>query len=519
MSGQPFDDDAERPGEDLPEELSPLGPDAEAEDGEPTEDELIADELTQLDEAEELAGGAPEPEPDLADARFSAESVHAELRGRAPETEMAPRLDAMRMAMDFLGDPAHAAPVIHLTGTNGKTSTARMVERLLMAHDLRPGRYTSPHLAHVTERISVDGEPVDAETFVRTWDEIRPFVLMVDERLEAAGEVPLTEFEAMTALAFAVFANAPVDVVVLEVGLGGAWDATNVADAAVSVVTPIDLDHTGMLGETVEEIATEKAGIIKDGGFLVSAVQQPGVAEILLDAARAHQAPFRFEGVEFGVTDRVPGVGGQLIAVQGIAGTTYRDIALPLLGAHQAENASLAIAAVEAFIGGGEKPLSEELVRAGLEEVSSPGRLEVAGSGPTVVLDAAHNVHGVRASAEAVLESFQMRRLALVVGILEDKDALSMLEAMRERYAESREFDARLYVTASTSQRAIPAERLAELALAAGFDEDDLEVHEHLDDALSAVVQDAAAGEDLDGTVLVTGSITVVGEARTLLGL
>ncbi|MCP3425790.1 bifunctional folylpolyglutamate synthase/dihydrofolate synthase [Rothia sp. AR01] len=452
------------------------------------------------------------------DAQFSAESVYAELRGRAPESQMAPRLDAMRLAMDFLGDPAHAAPVIHLTGTNGKTSTARMVERLLMAHDLRPGRYTSPHLSRVTERISVDGEPVDAETFVRTWDEIRPFVLMVDERLEAAGEVPLTEFEAMTALAFAVFANAPVDVVVLEVGLGGTWDATNVADAAVSVVTPIDLDHTGMLGETVEEIATEKAGIIKDGGFLVSAVQQPGVAEILLDAARAHDAPFRFEGVEFGVTDRVPGVGGQVIAVQGIAGT-YRDLALPLFGAHQAENASLAIAAVEAFLGGGERPLSEELVRAGLEEVTSPGRLEVAGTDPTVVLDAAHNVHGITASAAAVLESFQAKRLDLVVGILDDKDALSMFEVMRERYAESTEFDARLYVTASTSPRAIPAERLAELALAAGFDEDDVEVHERLDDALSAAVQDAASGDDLDGAVLVTGSITVVGEARTLLGL
>lgn len=519
MTEQPFRDEERPESPDLPEELDPLDPrfgsseeNAEDEDyREETEDEQIARELAELEDEE------PAPAPDALDAEFSVESIRAELRSRAPETQMAPRLDAMRMAMDFLGDPAHAAPVIHLTGTNGKTSTARIVEGLLLAHDLRPGRYTSPHLERITERIAIDGEPVDDETFVRVWDEIRPFLALTDQRLEAEGQVPLTEFEAMTALAFAVFADAPVDVVVLEVGLGGEWDATNVADAQVSVVTPIDLDHTRMLGESVEEIAREKAGIIKDEGFLVSAVQKPEVAEILLAAAREHDVPFRFEGVEFGVLERTPAVGGQVIAVQGLAGR-YENLFLPLFGAHQAQNASLAVAAVEAFLGGGEKELNEELVRAGLEAVSSPGRLEVVRSAPTVVIDAAHNPHGLRAAAAAFAEAFEVRRLNLVVGILEDKDAPTMLAVLREAFAESEQFDTRLYATASQSPRAISAEDLKDLALDAGFDDDAVEVHESLADAVGAAVADAAVDEELDAAVLVTGSVTVAGEARMLLG-
>lgn len=513
MSDQPFrDNDSSEEPDDLPEELNPLGP----EDAEIAE-EIDLDDVTSMEGLSDLPTPAREDSGDIMDDVFSVESIYAELRGRAPETEMAPRLDAMRLAMDYLGDPAHSAPVIHVTGTNGKTSTARLVERLVMAHDLRPGRYTSPHLERVNERISVDGEPVADRTFVRVWDEIRPFLQMVDARLEEQGEVPLTEFEAMTALAFAIFADAPVDVMILEVGLGGLWDATNVADAQVSVVTPIDLDHTQMLGETVEEIAREKAGIIKQDGFLVSAAQQPSVAEILLQTARENSAEFRFEGVEFGVADRTPGVGGQVLTVQGLAGR-YEDIALPLLGAHQAENAALAIAAVEAFLGGGGKELSVDLVRTAFEEATSPGRLEVVRNAPVVILDAAHNPHGVAASAQAVEESFDVRQLNIVVGILQDKDARSMLNIMREKYAESPEFDARLYVTASTSPRAIPAEDLAEMAFDAGFDEDQVEVHDRLDNATVAAISDAATREELDAAVLITGSITVVGEARVLLG-
>lgn len=544
MSDQPFHEDPEEHSSDhhehpghqeeessglpgLPAELDPLDPrfsEEEAED----EDEAIARELTELEAdgsyavaphgiGEDLEADLPLLAQDPMDAAFSAESVYAELRGRAPETQMAPRLDAMRLAMDFLGDPAHAAPVIHLTGTNGKTSTARIVESLLLAHDLRPGRYTSPHLEKVTERIAVDGRPVEDETFVRVWDEIRPALLLVDQRLAERGEVPLTEFEAMTALAFAIFAEVPVDVVVLEVGLGGAWDATNVADAAVSVVTPIDLDHTAMLGGTVEEIAREKAGIIKPEGFLVSAAQAPSVAEILLETAREAQVPFRFEGVEFGVVSRAPGIGGQVIDVQGLAGR-YDELALPLLGEHQAQNASVAIAAVEAFLGGGERELNVELVRSGLAAATSPGRLEVVRTAPTVVLDAAHNPHGLRASARAFAESIEARELNLVLGILTDKDAPGMLSVLREEFGESERFRTALYLSASHSPRAIAPERLGDLAVEAGFEEDAIQVFPALDEAISAAVSDAAVREELDAAVLITGSVTVAGEARILLG-
>ena len=443
------------------------------------------------------------------------EEVYARLLERAPENRMAPRLDAMRRAMEVLGEPQRAAPVIHLTGTNGKTSTARMIEALLLAHDLRVGRYTSPHLSRVTERISVDGEPVDDETFVRVYGEIAPYLAFVDAELAERGEPRMSYFETVTALAFAVFADAPVDVVVLEVGIGGSWDATNVADAAVSVVTPIDLDHTDMLGDTLEDIAREKAGILKPHGFLVSAPQDPGAAEVLLERARELGVPFRFAGVEFGVESRATAVGGQVLTVQGLAGR-YPDVLLPLFGAHQAENAALAVAAVEAFLGGGEKELTPELVRTGLGAVASPGRLELARKAPPVVLDAAHNPHGLRAAAAALKEAFSFGKLNLVVGVLQEKDAEAMLQTLLDEYEE---FNTEFWFTRSTSPRAVAPEELAELAVDLGFPEDVVHAVPALDDAVAEAVQDAAARPEFDGAVLVTGSVTVVGEARTLLGL
>ena len=190
---------------------------------------------------------------------FSVESVYAELLGRAPENKMEPRLAPLFRAMEILGEPNKAFPIIHITGTNGKTSTARMIEAGLIAHDLRTGRYTSPHLTKVTERISIDGAPVSDGTFVRIWDEIRPYLDIVDAELTAAGETRLTYFEALTILAFAIFADEPVDVAVMEVGLGGITDATNVGDAQVAVITPISLDHTELLGDTTGLIAQETA--------------------------------------------------------------------------------------------------------------------------------------------------------------------------------------------------------------------------------------------------------------------
>ncbi|MDO4918435.1 folylpolyglutamate synthase/dihydrofolate synthase family protein [Kocuria sp.] len=445
----------------------------------------------------------------------SVEEIYQYLLGRAPEERMAPRLDAVQLAVAALGDPHRSAPVVQVTGTNGKTSTARMVESLLLAHDLRVGRYTSPHLERVTERISIDGEPVPDETFVRIWTEISPYLDLVDRRLEADGAPRLTYFEILTVLAFAVFADEPVDVMVLEVGIGGSWDATSVADAAVSVVTPIGLDHTEILGDTVADIAREKAGIIKPEGFLVSSAQPPEAAQVLLERARELGDPFRFEGVEFSVTARSTAVGGQVITVQGLA-DVYPDLMLPLFGAHQAQNAALAIAAMEALLGGGEKPLNPELVAQGLGAVSSPGRLELARTAPPVILDAAHNPHGLLASAAAVREAFTFTKLNLVVGVLREKDAEQMLRVLADEY---HEFELELWCTASQSPRAVPPEELAEIAVDMGFDEDAVHATPRLDDACAAAIQDAAAREQFDGAVLVTGSITVVGEARALLGL
>ncbi|MDN6177103.1 MAG: bifunctional folylpolyglutamate synthase/dihydrofolate synthase [Micrococcaceae bacterium] len=445
---------------------------------------------------------------------FSVQSVYAELLGRAPENKMEPRMAPMFRAMEVLGEPNRAMPIIHVTGTNGKTSTARIIEQLVLAHDLRVGRYTSPHLSSVTERISIDGEPVSDEDFVRNWDEIRPFLGIVDAELEEAGQNPLTYFEALTILCFAVFADAPVDVAVIEVGLGGITDATNVADGQVSVITPISLDHTDLLGDTVHEIALEKAGIIKAGGFLISSAQEPEAAQVLLEAARDTGVPFRFEGVEVGGESRqLPG-GGQSLTIQGIAGR-YEDLALPLHGAHQGQNAAVAVAAMEAFLGGGEKALEEDLVQLAFGNVSSPGRLELVRSAPTVLVDAGHNPAGLAVSAQAVKEAFDFSTLVLVVGILAEKDAPAMLD---ELYLQYGELVQDICLTQSTSPRSIPAEELGELALKAGFSDAGIHVTDRLDDALEWAIGRSESSEELTGGVLITGSITVVGEARTLLG-
>ncbi|MBG6180154.1 bifunctional folylpolyglutamate synthase/dihydrofolate synthase [Arthrobacter sp. CAN_A1] len=458
----------------------------------------------------------PEPmgsEPAAFD-QFSVESVYAELLSRAPENKMEPRMAPMFRAMEILGEPNKAYPIIHLTGTNGKTSTARMVESILRAHELRTGRYTSPHLSRVTERISIDGEPVSDETFVRIWDEIRPFLEIIDAELEAEGDPRLTYFESVTILAFAVFADEPVDVAIIEVGLGGITDATNVGDGQVSVVTPISLDHTELLGDTEYDIALEKSGIIKPGGFLISAAQHQEAAQVLLEKAREVGVEFRFEGVEFGVETRTVGVGGQVLSINGIAGR-YEELLLPLHGAHQAQNAAVAVAAVEAFIGGGSRELDAAVVREGLRTVTSPGRVEVVRTAPSIIVDAAHNAAGAKAAAAAVKEAFDFSRLILVVGVLQDKDAGAILAELHEELGGILED---ICLTQSNSPRAIPAADLLQDALAAGFAEEHVHIAERLDDALEWAVMKAEENNDLAGGILITGSITVVGEARTLLG-
>lgn len=445
---------------------------------------------------------------------FSVESVYAELLGRAPENKMEPRLAPLYRAMEVLGEPQKAYPVIHITGTNGKTSTARMIEAGLRAHGLRTGRYTSPHLSRVTERISIDGEPVSDETFVRIWDEIHPYLNIVDAELEADDEPRLTYFECLTILGFAVFADEPVDVAVVEVGLGGITDATNVADGVVCVLTPISLDHTELLGDRIAEIASEKAGIIKAGGFLVSAGQPAEAAQVLLEKAREVDVPFRFQGVEFALESRTVAVGGQLITVRGLAGR-YPDLMLPLHGAHQAQNAAVAVAALEAFLGGGERELDQEVLREGFLEVTSPGRMEVLRTAPTILVDAAHNPAGAKVAAEAVKEAFSFTRLILVVGILQEKDAEEILTELREELGD---MAGEICLTQSGSPRAIPAGELAETAVACGFPADSVHIEVKLDDAIEWAVERAEADNDLAGGILITGSITVVADARTLLG-
>ena len=419
---------------------------------------------------------------------------------------MVPDLARIRELVDLLGSPQKAYPAIHLTGTNGKSSTARMVDALLQGFGLRPGRYTSPHLDSVTERITIDGQPISEERFAEVWDEVAPFVEIVDSRMPQR----MTFFEVLTGMAFAAFADAPVDVAVLEVGLGGLWDATNVVEAGTAVVLPVGLDHVPLLGTTLAEIATEKAGIIHPGATVVLAQQSPEAAEVLLRRCVEVGATVAREGMEFGVVSRATAVGGQLLSLQGLGGR-YDDVYLPLHGAHQAANAAAALAAVEAFLGGGDKGmLDPDLVREGFARTSSPGRLEVVRTSPTVLLDAAHNAHGMTATVQALTDAFAFTHLVAVVAVLGDKDALAMLEVLEPAVAQ-------VVVTQNASPRAMPVDDLASLATDV-FGEDRVTVEDSLDDALSTAVGLADAEAEYGGAgVLVTGSVVTVGEARTLL--
>ncbi|HEX7354004.1 MAG TPA: folylpolyglutamate synthase/dihydrofolate synthase family protein [Mycobacteriales bacterium] len=432
--------------------------------------------------------------------------VAAALAARHPHV-MLPDLTRMRALVDLLGNPQRAYPSIHLTGTNGKTSTARMIDALLRAHDLRTGRYTSPHLESVTERIAIDGEPIAPERLGEVWDEIAPLIRLVDE----SHPEQMTFFEVGTALAFAAFADAPVDVAVVEVGLGGTWDATNVIDAGTAVITTVDLDHTEMLGDTVGEIAAEKAGIVHAGATLVLAAQHPDAAAPILARVAEVGARVVAEGSDLAVLDRRVAVGGQLLTLATRA-ATYEDLLLPLHGAHQAHNALLALAAVESFLGG--RALDADVVRAGFAAADSPGRLEVVRTGPTIVLDGAHNPAGARALRAAIEEAFSFGRLIAVVGMLADKDAVGFLEGLGPVVDH-------VIVTEPRSPRALPADDLAAIA-ADVLGEDAVSVAGELPDAIDRAVAEAdvafaETGEAGGVGVLITGSLVTVGEARTLL--
>ena len=436
--------------------------------------------------------------------------VELEIGARRPEHQISPTLDRVAMLVSLLGDPQRAFQVIHVTGTNGKTSMTRMIDTLLRERGLRTGRFTSPHLVSMRERIAVDGVPLSPERFVELYEEILPYVQLVDDQQPA----PLSFFEVLTGMMFAAFADAPVDVAVIEVGLGGRWDATNVADGAVAVVGPVAMDHMQWLGDTIEAIAAEKAGIIKPGAVAVLAQQQLAAAEVLLAHAASVGAPVAREGIEFGVVAREIAIGGQQLVLKGLRGT-YTDVYLPLFGGYQASNAACALAAVEAFAGVSDsEALDPDLVRAGFAKVSSPGRLEVLRRSPTVLADAAHNPAGMAATMEAVTESFGFTRVIGVLAVSEDKDVTGVLAELEPVLSD-------IVVTTNSAPRAMPASVLAEVAREV-FGEDRVEVRDRLDDAIEAAVSladESLGDEEVPGStaVLITGSVVTAGDARRLL--
>lgn len=467
-------------------------------------DEILAPQLALAASQDGADDDVEVPDPEVSDADHQA--LTATLTARWPEHRVGPGTARVQALVELLGDPHRCAPVIQLAGTNGKGSTAAMIDALLRSQGLRTGRFASPHVSDVTERITIDGRPISRARFADVWRDVKPYVEMVDQM--AIDGIAMTFFEVITGMAFAAFADAPVDVMILEVGLGGTHDATSVADADVAVITPIDLDHTHLLGSTAAEIAGEKAGIIKPGAMAVLAGQSREVAEVLLArCAEVGAMPYR-EGVDFSLLDRTVAVGGQMVRLQA-AGGPVEDVMVPLHGAHQARNAAVAFGAVSAF--GGMATLDDDVIREGFSDVVAPGRMEVVRQTPTIVLDGAHNPHGARAAAQTVAEVFTFRPTVGVIAAMADKDVAGVLRAWSEI------FDHVVCTRPASTDRAMPSATLADRA-GEVFDRSRVEVVDRLDDALERAVQLADAGEDDAGGVVVTGSIILVGEARNLLG-
>ncbi|WP_419150638.1 bifunctional tetrahydrofolate synthase/dihydrofolate synthase [Nocardia vinacea] len=463
-------------------------------------------------------GSGPSP-VDLAEMAL----VEAELDRRWPETKIEPSLTRITTLMDLLGSPQQNYPAIHIAGTNGKTSVTRMIDALLTALHRRTGRITSPHLQLATERISIDNAPITPAEYVATYRELLPYIEMIDKQSAAADGPAMSKFEVLTGMAYAAFAEAPVDVAVVETGMGGRWDATNVIDGQVAVITPIGLDHTDFLGDDLASIAGEKAGIIKRAPeslvprdtVAVIAEQEPEAMDVLLRRAVEVDAAVAREGSEFRVLARQIAVGGQQLELQGLGGV-YDEIFLPLHGEHQARNAVLALAAVEAFFGAGaDRQLDIEAVRAGFASVTSPGRMERMRNAPTIFIDAAHNPAGAQALAAALTAEFDFRKLVGVVAVLGDKDVAGMLDALEPVLDE-------IVVTNNGSPRAMDVERLADLAVQR-FGDERVVTAETLPDALETAIAIAEevgdSGEMVSGAgVVVTGSVVTAGAARALFG-
>jgi dihydrofolate synthase/folylpolyglutamate synthase len=427
-----------------------------------------------------------------------ADEVMDALLTRIPENKLRPRLEPTRRAVELLGDPQKSYRVIHVTGTNGKTTTTRIIERILRELGLRTGRFTSPHLVRLNERMAIDGEPVGDQQLAEVWADIEPILAMVDAELEAEGDTKLTFFEALAVLGFAVFADAPVDVLVLEVGMGGEWDSTNVADGDVAVFTPISIDHAERLGSTIAEIAKTKSGIIKPGAIVVSS-EQPAEALSVLEAKAAEIAEsFAVYGRDFEILDVEPDVAGQRFSVKTLT-SEYRDLFLPLHGEYQAENAALAISAVEAFFGVSSR-LFDDVLRVAIADSTSPGRLQVISRKPLTILDAAHNPGGAESLARAMKKTFGAPKTVAVISILGDKDARALLQALHST-AET------FVVTQSTSPRAIEVHELEKIAIEI-FGESRVR-------SASTPYRAVELAKELvseNGAIVVTGSITLVGD-------
>jgi dihydrofolate synthase/folylpolyglutamate synthase len=428
-------------------------------------------------------------------------AIEQALIKRWPENKIEPTLDRIIALTDLLGSPQLSYPTIHIAGTNGKTTISRMIDALMSELGYRTGRFTSPHLESFLERISIKGSSIDPAEFINNYNDIALYLDLVDSKQPHQ----ISYFEALTALAFVAFAEHPVDVGIIEAGLGGEWDATNVVQSQVSVMTPIGLDHMDYLGNTLEEIAQTKSGIFKPESNVVLAAQTPEVAKVLMaQVAKVAAIPFR-EGVEFSVANRAIAVGGQLIAINGLYGL-IEDIFLPLYGAHQANNAAVALAAVEAFAG---VQLDSELVRSAFSKVRSPGRCEVIHRDPTVIIDAAHNPHGAKAIANTINSEFDFETVIGVVAVLGDKDAAGIL-------AELSQVVDYLVVSQSSSARALPANDLAQIAKQF-FAPEQIEVILELRGAITYATEKANLSNQVnDGVsaVLVTGSVVTAGEAR-----
>jgi len=433
------------------------------------------------------------------------DAIEKALLNRWPESRIAPTLERISALADYLGSPQLSYPTIHIAGTNGKTTTTRLIDSLCFELGMRTGRFTSPHLESFLERITINGQSITPEFMIATYNDIAPYLELVDSKMSNK----LSFFESMCALAFVAFAEFPVDVGIFECGMGGEWDSTNVINGSVNVITPIGFDHMEYLGDTLEKIAQTKSGIIKENSFVVLAEQESDVAAVLMRAcAKADATPIR-SGIEFSLKSRALALGGQMLTISGVYGQ-YEDLYLPLYGQHQASNAATALAAVEVFAG--ETKLDEEIVREAFAKASSPGRCEIVGRNPTIIIDAAHNPHGAESLKKTISEEFDFSALIGVIAPMGDKDVTGILEALEPVLD-------RVIVTRNSSHRAADVDELKSEAMEI-FGSDRVYVSDDLEQGITQAVEMArtsSALNDSSTAVLIAGSVVSAGEARAII--